>query len=81
MSHKSDSFTKIKPSSERKGSTHSPDAYHRLSALHCCCLCQIQMKSRDFWPCCYNNPKHIRWYSVVLENDRDGVESSGKSHE
>lgn len=27
MSHESDSFTKIKPSSEREGSTRGPDAY------------------------------------------------------
>lgn len=36
------------------------------------------MKSQDFGPCYYNNPKHIRLCSVVLENDRDVVESSEK---
>lgn len=29
--------------------------------------CCIQMISQDFWPCCYNDPTHIRWYSTVLE--------------
>lgn len=33
MSQEGDSFTKIKPSSERKGSTRSPDAYHRPPLL------------------------------------------------
>lgn len=38
------------------------------------CSCCIQMMSQDFWPCCYNDPTHLRWYSTVLEKESSRVE-------
>lgn len=30
----------------------------------------------DFQPHCYNNPTHIKWYTSVIEIDRNGAQLS-----
>lgn len=38
-------------------------------------LCCVQMSSQDFLLYFYNNPLHIRWYFIVMENNQNRVDN------
>lgn len=40
------------------------------------CLCHMQITSRDFCSRYYNDPHVAKWYSIVVENNQNGVELS-----
>lgn len=85
MSHESNSFKKIKgaqkPTLWLQSLTKSQTPSSRcivtltssITVLH---LCRLKMASRDFRLRCYDNFMHIRWNSIIMENDWNRTESS-----
>lgn len=66
------------PESDKKNLYTKQQICHRLDILHRYVVLVLHTNAvTGLLPCCYNDPTHISWwYSIVMENNRNRVESN-----